>query len=79
MAGTTLIKPGKNTECDRLLKALQKGTVTAYMAFIELQITSLHRRLTDLREMGYKIEKRRVQKLDERGKEVEHWNEYWVS
>lgn len=79
MGETTLIKPGKNTECDRLLKALQNGTVTAYMAFIELHITSLHRRLTDLREMGYQIEKRRVQKLDERGKEIEHWNEYWVS
>lgn len=78
MARTTF-EPAKHTECGRLLAALKKGKVTSYTAFIELQITSLHRRLSDLREMGYAINKRRVAKTDERGKEVEHWYEYWVA
>lgn len=73
-----MIKPGKGTHCEKLLKALENGKVTTTSAFINLHIASFHRRLTDLRNMGYVIEQQRVQKLDERGKEIEHWNEYWI-
>ena len=48
-------------------------------AAVNLGITSLHRRLTDLREMGYTIGKVRVSKTDETGKEVNHWYEYWLA
>lgn len=49
------IKPNKGTQGDILLKALREGRVTTLMAMTELHIASLHRRLTDLKEMGWLI------------------------
>lgn len=74
-----MITPTKGTECYRLLNALKAGKVTSMYAATRLGITSLHRRLTDLREMGYTIGKKRVSKQDERGREVNHWYEYWLA
>ena len=74
-----MITPNKNTECGRLLDALKRGKVSVYYAYEKLRITSLHRRLTDLREMGYTINKANVQKFDERGKEIGHHYEYWIA
>lgn len=46
-----------HTQCMALLKALRrKRGITSFEAFSELHITSLHRRLSDLREMGVVIE-----------------------
>lgn len=46
----------KHTQCEALLKALKrKRGVTALEAAIDLGITSLHRRLTDLRRQGVVI------------------------
>ena len=45
-----------HSQCLRLLKALRrKRGITSFEAFAELHITSLHRRLSDLREMGVVI------------------------
>lgn len=49
------IKPNKGTQQYRLLEAMKKGTITSMDAFQKYGITSLHRRLSDLREMGWVI------------------------
>jgi DNA-binding MarR family transcriptional regulator len=49
----------KHTQCTKLLKALtRKRGVTSLEAAIDLSITSIHRRLADLREMGVEYIKR---------------------
>lgn len=49
-----LLKAGSQNE--RLLSWLARGrTVTSYEAFRRFQITSLHRRLAELRERGHPI------------------------
>ena len=48
------IKPNKGTQYDKLVKAMTAGTITSMDAF-GMGITSLHRRLSDLRAMGYVI------------------------
>ena len=49
------IKVNKGTQYDKLLRAMQRGTITSMDAFRMFGITSLHRRLSDLRAMGYVI------------------------
>lgn len=73
-----VIEPKQGTECYRLLKAMRRGRVTSLRAAKELNITSLHRRITDLKVMGWTVNQCRVSKLDDRGKEVKSWKEYWV-
>jgi hypothetical protein len=47
----------KQTQCAKLLKALRrKRGVTSLEAALDLSITSLHRRLADLRTMGVSIQ-----------------------
>lgn len=51
-----------HTQCLRLLKALRrKRGITSFEAFAELHITSLHRRLSDLREMGVVIQSKETE------------------
>ena len=66
------IKPNKGTQYDRLLQALKRGTVTTWSAMADLHITSFHRRLTDLRLMGWEIASSRV---DDKEKGT-HYNVY---
>lgn len=73
-----MIEPGKNTECGRLLEVMRHRRISTIKAAADLGITSFHRRLTDLRLMGWTINQVECEKLDERGKRVKHWNEYWV-
>lgn len=49
------IKVNKGTQYEKLVTAMKKGTVTSMDAFRQFGITSLHRRLSDLRAMGYII------------------------
>lgn len=49
------IKVNKGTQYYSLVRAMQKGTITSLDAFSKFGITSLHRRLSDLRAMGYVI------------------------
>lgn len=49
------IKVNKGTQYEKLVTAMTKGTVTSMDAFRQFGITSLHRRLSDLRAMGYVI------------------------
>ena len=57
----------KQTQCARLLKALtRKRGVTSLEAATELCIVSLHRRLSDLREMGVEILSRSAKTADGR-------------
>lgn len=51
------IKVNKGTQYDKLVQAMKKGTITSMDAFRQFGITSLHRRLSDLRAMGYVIAK----------------------
>jgi DNA-binding IclR family transcriptional regulator len=47
----------KHTQCAKLLKALRrKRGVTSLEAALDLSITSLHRRLADLRALGVVIQ-----------------------
>lgn len=72
-------KHRKNSQCGRLLKKLQrKRGITSLEAFQELGITSLHRRLTDLREMGYEIGDQWHYKTDADGKVITRWKVYWL-
>lgn len=48
------LKLNKGTQYYRLVQAMKTGTVTSMDAF-GMGITSLHRRLSDLRAMGYVI------------------------
>lgn len=50
------IKVNKGTQYEKLVTAMTTGTVTSMDAF-GMGITSLHRRLSDLRAMGYVIAK----------------------
>lgn len=49
------IKVNKGTQYYSLIQAMKTGTVTSMDAFRQYGITSLHRRLSDLRAMGYVI------------------------
>jgi len=45
------------SQCERLLAHLARGkTITSYEAFRRYGITSLHRRLAELRERGHQID-----------------------
>lgn len=67
------IKPNKGTQQDRLLQAMKKGTVTSMDAF-GMGITSLHRRLSDLREMGWII----ADSWDENESTGKHFKRYRI-
>lgn len=77
MAGTTLIKPGKGTDCDKLLTVMRRRRLTTTGA-CRMGITSFHRRMTDLRQMGYTISQQQMYRYDERGKVRKKWKEYWI-
>ena len=49
------IKVNKGTQYYALVAAMSKCSVTSMDAFRQFGITSLHRRLSDLRAMGYII------------------------
>lgn len=49
------IKVNKGTQYYSLVQAMTVGTVTSMDAFRKYGIVSLHRRLSDLRAMGYII------------------------
>lgn len=71
------IRKGRKTQCNQLLKKLQrKKGITSLEAFSELGITSLHRRLSDLRESGYTIADTWHYKLDANGKVEKRWKVY---
>lgn len=70
-------KGRKNTQCNLLLQKLQrKKGITSLEAFQELGITSLHRRLSDLRERGYEISDTWHYKLDSNGRVDKRWKVY---
>lgn len=72
-------KVHKNTQLGRLLETLKrKKGISSLEAFQELGITSLHRRLSDLREMGYEIGDQWHYKTDADGKVITRWKVYWL-
>ena len=72
-------KGNKNSQCNRLLKKLKrKKGITSLEAFQELGITSLHRRLSDLKEAGYVIGDQWHYKYDAFGKVEKRWKVYWL-
>lgn len=48
----------KQSQNLRLLEYLQRSPISSFQACIYLRITSLHRRLTDLRKQGVSIDKK---------------------
>lgn len=65
------LKVNKGTQYYSLVQAMSKGTVTSMDAF-GMGITSLHRRLSDLRAMGYVI----AGSWDENPKTGKHFKRY---
>lgn len=59
----------KGSQYDRMLKKLKrKKGLTMYEAVVECKTTSPHRRISDLRQMGYCIESEWVIKRNKEGK-----------
>jgi hypothetical protein len=60
-------------QCQKIIKHIDRhGYITSYDAFRFCQTTSLHRRLSDLRELGYEFKAIRVDG------EKTQWNEYHI-
>ncbi len=60
-----------DSQCLDLLAHLKKGkTITARSAVVDLGITSLHRRLTDLRERGWLIDGQWIYVQTRKGKKT---------
>ena len=55
-----------------------KAPLSAMDAFRLYNITDLAGRICRLKEKGWMISRKRCQKLDKRGKEITHWNEYRI-
>lgn len=54
-------KQNKPTQCDRILDYLKKfGTITSLQAYVDLGITQLAARITNLEERGYTFKRVRV-------------------
>lgn len=71
------INKNRETQCTRLLKVLKRPEgITSLDAFKELGITSLHRRLSDLRQGGYEISDTWHYKTDSFGKVEKRWKVY---
>jgi hypothetical protein len=61
------------TQAQKIIDHIDRhGYITAYDAFRFCNITSLHRRLSDLREMGYQFKAIAVKT------NKTHWNEYHI-
>lgn len=74
---SNISKGRKKSQCNQLLKKLQrKKGITSLEAFQELGITSLHRRLTDLRQSGYEISGAWHYKMDSNGRVEKKWKVY---
>ena len=70
------VEPHKGTQQYWILHELKKNGITSLDAFRKFGITSLHRRLTDLREMGYEISDTWHYKVDSDGKVIKRWKVY---
>ena len=68
------------TQCERILKALQRGPLTAAQAAHRFDIYSgFHRRLTDLRRRGHTITDKDVVVKNSQGKTVRFKRYYLVT
>lgn len=61
------------TQGERILKYIdEKGSITPYEAFLELGITKLATRISELRRGGEKIEKRYVTGTNRFGEKIQY-------
>ncbi len=68
------------SQLDDVLRYMQtKGPITGRKASRELDIDRLPARIWELKALGVPVKSRRVSKLDERGKEIKHWEEYYLA
>lgn len=72
------IMPPEGTQEHQVLEHIMKAPLSAMDAFRLYNITDLAGRICRLKEKGWMISRKRCQKLDKRGKEITHWNEYRI-
>lgn len=69
----------KNTQNNRVLKALQSGVqLSSKDAGDNYGIQDLPKRISELRRMGYPIKSERVDGISRYGTRT-HWNLYWLA
>lgn len=56
-----------------------KGPLTNRTAMLELDIGRLPSRIWELKALGVPVQSRRVSKRDSSGKEIKHWEEYYLA
>lgn len=67
------------SQLDQVLTYMREiGPITGRKASRELDIDRLPARIWELKALGVPVQSRRVSKLDERGKEIKHWEEYYL-
>lgn len=68
-----------NTQSRWVLKQLEKGErLSSRNAVVEYSIQDLPKRISELRQMGHKIESERVYGMNSHGMRT-HWNVYWLA
>ena len=64
------------TQCDRVLQFMKdNGSITSWEAFTELGVTRLSARIWELKQMGYRFSKRRMESIN-RYNEPVHYDRY---
>lgn len=66
-----ILKSKKPTQCELIIKYLKDfGSITTYESFIELGVTRLASRISDLKNKGYKFNEEWLTKKNRYGKAV---------
>lgn len=69
-----------NTQKQRIIDYIaREGSITTIEAFMELGITKLTTRISELRRDGYDIAGEKVVLYDSKGKAVSHFNKYTIN
>lgn len=69
-----------NTQKQRIIDYIaREGSITTIEAFMELGITKLTTRISELRRDGYDIEGEKVVVYDSKGKAVSRFNRYTIN
>lgn len=69
-----------NTQKQRIIDYIaREGSITTIEAFMELGITKLTTRISELRRDGYDIEGEKVVVYDSKGKAVSRFNRYMIN
>ena len=67
-------------QIDQILNyMMKKGPITNRTAMLELDIGRLPSRISEMKALGIPVQSRRVSKCDEQGREIKHWEEYYLA